>query len=213
MPDRRPSGSRLILPAVLLAVGLPATPSQDAPPPRPAPAASDLVERAESRLVQIDVSVIDPKSDSYRSVAGLTAEQFDIRLDGRPLTSEERAALRFDPICDASAEEMPRPVLAVVDFNYVDARGRAKVADAIDRIAEAASSRRETYKIYALTRQLRDLTSGFTRNPAALREAAAAVRAVAFRGDETSALARAATASDDLAAMQALGSGRGGCSG
>jgi hypothetical protein len=183
-------------------------------PPAPAPGgATALVERAEARLVQVDVSVVDPKGGSYRSVPGLTEEQFEIKLDGRPLTPEDRAALRFDPICDAAGDGMPRPILVVVDFNYVDARGRAKVADAVDGLADGAASRPEVYKVYALTRQVRELTAGFTRDPARLREAAAAIRAVAFRGDGGQAAIAGVLAKDDLSVVMASGSGKGGCSG
>ncbi len=160
--------------------------------------------------MQIDVSVVDPKAGSYRSVAGLTAEQFDFRLDGRPLAAEQRAALRFDPICDAVADGMPRPILVIVDFNYVDARGRAKVADAIDGVAAGAAERPEVYKVYALTRQVRELTAGFTRDPAQLRDAAAAIRAVAFRGDDGQTPLAGVLASDDSSVVMALGSGKGG---
>jgi VWFA-related protein len=179
----------------------------ETPPPG---TGTDLVERAEAHLVQVDVSVIDPRADSYRSVPGLAADRFDIRLDGRPLTPQDRAALRFDPICDAAADGMPRPILAIVDFNYVDARGRAKVADAIDGLAAGALSRPEVYKVYALTRQVRELTAGFTRDPARLREAAAAIRAVAYRGDDSPQALAGALASDDLSFVIALGSGKGG---
>ena len=203
------------LPRLCVAVVLAGNPAAWAGPDeaRPAPSpggGTDLVERVEARLVQIDVSVIDPKGDSYRSVPGLNADQFEIRLDGRPLTLEDRAALRFDPICDAAGDGMPRPILVVVDFNYVDARGRAKVADAIDGLAAEAAKRPEVYKVYALTRQVRELTAGFTRDPARLREAAAAIRAVAFRGDEGPAVITGVLAGDDLSVVMASGSGKGG---
>ncbi len=208
-----PFFSRLVVASIL--AGCPAAWAGPAEAPAaPSPdAATDLVERAEARLVQVDVSVVDPKAGSYRSVPGLTAEQFDFRLDGQPLTTEERAALRFDPICDAVGDGMPRPILVIVDFNYVDARGRAKVADAIDGVAAGAAARPEVYKVYALTRQVRELTAGFTRDPARLREAAAAIRAVAFRGDGGQAAIAGVLASDDLSVVAAAGSGKGGCSG
>ena len=205
-PFRPPLG----IAALLLGISAGWAGPAETPPAPPAGTGTDLVERAEARLVQVDVSVVDPKAESYRSVPGLTADQFDIRLDGRPLTPEDRAALRFDSICDASGDGMPRPILAIVDFNYVDARGRAKVADAIDGLAAGAASRPEVYKIYALTRQVRELTGGFTRDPARLREAAAAIRAVAFRGDDIPAALAGVLASDDLSVVTATGSGKGG---
>jgi VWFA-related protein len=188
---------------------MPAGSATRAEPPLPPPG-NELVERAEARLVQVDVSVIDPKANSFRSVPGLVAEQFDIRLDGRPLSAEDRATLRFDAICDAAADGMARPILAIVDFNYVDSRGRAKVADAIDALADRAATRPEVYKVYALTRQVRELTAGFTRDPAALHRAADAIRATAFRGDELPAAMAGVLAADDQAVPMAAGSGKGG---
>ncbi len=207
---RSSTGLRPLLVTALLATPAGWAGPGEAPPAPAAGPGAEIVERTEARLVQIDVSVVDPQAGSSRSVPGLTAEQFDLRLDGRNLTLDERASLRFDPICDAQADGMPRPVLAIVDFNYVDARGRAKVADAIDGLAAAAASRPEVYKVYALTRQVRELTPGFTRDPERLREAAAAIRLVAYRGDELPPPMAGVLAADDLTVPVALGSSKGG---
>lgn len=156
-----------------------------------APVDSGAREEVQVRMVQVDVSVIDPKGDSFRSVSGLTAEQFEIRLDGEALTETQRAELKLDRICEEEApawsEESDgqpplglRPMLAVIDFNYLDARGRHRVADAIDALAEAPGKRNEVYKIYGLTQQLREMTDGFTRNPATLRAVAERVRRTAW---------------------------------
>lgn len=161
---------------------------QTANPSRNQPA---IEERVDIRLIQVDVSVIDPKAGSVASISGLTLDHFDIRIDGRKLTAEERRRVLFDPVCDAlpdrpapaggpAAEPPPRPVLAVVDFNYLDARGREKVAQALESIAAEAEQGGETYKIYGLTRQTRLLTPGFTKAPLDLQRAAQAVRETAF---------------------------------
>ncbi|MCU0225147.1 MAG: hypothetical protein MUF27_14010 [Acidobacteria bacterium] len=207
-----PSIRSVLVSTVLFLALAPAVRSGPAESPPVSGKGPELVERAEARLVQVDVSVVDPKDGSYRSVPGLSAEQFELKLDGRALSAEDRAALRFDPICDAAGDGMARPILVIVDFNYVDARGRAKVADAIDGLADGAAARPEVYKVYGLTRQVRELTPGFTRDPARLHEAAAAIRAVAFRGDDGAKAMAGVLARDDLAVL-ASGSGKGGCSG
>ncbi|UCF66111.1 MAG: VWA domain-containing protein [Acidobacteriota bacterium] len=154
------------------------------------PEPTAVSEQAEVRLVQVDVSVIDPKGSSYRSVEGLSLEQFEIRLDGRELSDEQREALRFDPICAAADGEIlpaaaPRPIIALVDFNYLDGQGRADVARAIetlaDRGAEEGPDEQLIYKIYGFTRQLTPLTDGFTSDPALLARAARLVRETAWR--------------------------------
>lgn len=207
---RRPTvRGRLLLMTAIAGGAAPATVSQDGA----VPAASDLVERAEVRLVQIDVSVIDPKSDSFQSIPGLIADQFEIRLDGASLTPGQRAALRFDPVCGSGADEPLRSIIAIVDLNYIDARGRVKVADAIDAVADAAGTRPELLKVYALTRQLRELTPGFTRDGEALRASATTIRSTAFQGERGDATAREILGRDASAAIDGLGSSQGGCSG
>ncbi len=134
-----------------------------------------IVERVETRMVQVAVSVVDPKVSPYASVPGLKPDDFKVKLDGRELAGEDRARLAVDEICGPAAP-MARPVLAVIDFNYVDDRGRSMVAQALDDLAAAAPDRPEMYKVYALTRQLRLLTDGFTKSPEALHEVAELVR-------------------------------------
>jgi hypothetical protein len=141
--------------------------------PRSGPA---RVERAEARLVQVDVSVIDPKKSPYRSMPGLQLDQFDIRLDGVKLTTEQRAAVKFDPMCDDHAAESGRWVVVLVDFNYVDERGRLAVSRALDELAITAKSGAEVYKFYAMTRQLRALNAGFTKDPVEIQRVARLIR-------------------------------------
>ncbi len=166
-----------------------AAPPADAPAPRPAQPPAELVEKTDVRLIQVAVSVTDPASGVYRSVPGLTLDQFDIRLDGKALTPEERQRIYFDPICEEpggatpagpSGEPVQRPVIAVIDFNYVDAAGRHKVAAALDALADSALDQRLLVKVYGLTRQVRQLTGGFTNERDEIRRAAEIVRETAF---------------------------------
>jgi VWFA-related protein len=165
---------------------------ETAPSQEGGPVDSGAREEIQVRMVQVDVSVIDPKGDSFRSVPDLTADHFDIRLDGEPLTEAQRRQLRLDHICDETVVEMPsrtvddlplgvRPIVALIDFNYLDAAGRHKVAAAIDSLAETPGERGETYKIYGLTQQLRMMTDGFTRDAEQLRAVAEEVRRTAWR--------------------------------
>lgn len=150
-----------------------------------------LQERVDVRLVQVDVSVTDPATGKMGSIPGLTLDHFDIRLDGRKLTPEERRRVLFDPVCETRPVSLEdgqspaksfsyRPVLAVIDFNYLDARGREKVAQALDALASQAGSGDEIFKVYGLTRQTRLLTPGFTRSPMDLAHAAQTVRETAY---------------------------------
>ncbi|MBP7148080.1 MAG: hypothetical protein KBD01_11080 [Acidobacteria bacterium] len=191
--------ARRWLPCLVLSLLVPLSSIASAEDPPKTPeqrpvTATDLVERAEVKLVQVDVSVIDPKKGTAASVPDVPLEAFDIRLDGKKLTDEQAGQLKLDRICGAATatvvgpegpQQVRRPIVVVVDFNYVDARGRERVADAIDAIAAGAADRPEVYKIYGLTRQVRSLTPAFTKDAAEIRAAAEIVRKTAWRGDPT----------------------------
>ncbi|MDQ7087565.1 MAG: hypothetical protein Q9Q13_06775 [Acidobacteriota bacterium] len=167
----------------LMAAGAPADAADDRP------LATTKEERVEIRMVQVDVSVLDPNAKTYASVPGLTLQHFDLRLDGRRLSDQQRSKVKFDVFCrqehaTTSGPPPQVPVITVVDFNYLDARGRFRVAEAIDQIADKAPEGQEVYKIYGLTRQVRQLTDGFTKDPQALHRAAEIVRGTSFRGGE-----------------------------
>lgn len=157
---------------------------------------SKVREEAFARLVQVDISVLKPGSKTYASVPGLIFDHFEVRLDGKPLTPEQRQQVVFEPICDLipgqdgstspdSAADTPsqeRPILVVVDFNYVDSRGRNKVAKMLDQLAEHAATSHAKYKIYSITRQVRHLTDDFTSDAAEIRAAAELIRNTLHRG-------------------------------
>jgi hypothetical protein len=169
----RPLAPALVAACVLVPVALAA----DAVP--------EIVEQAGATLVQVDVSVLDPKLPSRASVRGLAAGDFDVRVEGRRVGLEGPDRLIVDEICEASPEQPAlRPVIVVVDFNYVDAAGRIRVAEAIDRLA-AAPVPGLVYKFYGLTREVRSLADGFLADPAKIREVAALVRSSDFTGDRT----------------------------
>lgn len=162
----------------------------DAARPTPESRESGLQERVEVRLVQVAVSVMDPRSDSYRSVEGLTLDQFVIRLNGLRLGADQGSKVMLDPICGPAVAPTggrepttpaERAMIAVVDFNYLDSAGRFKAAQALEWMADSAPSTGHRVKVYAITRQVRLLTPGFTSDPQQLREAAKIVRAEYWR--------------------------------
>ncbi|MDH3283337.1 MAG: hypothetical protein OEQ13_01245 [Acidobacteriota bacterium] len=210
----RSGSARLAMAAALIVVAtaglvqhVPAQEGADVPP-QP----SRVRERVEVRLVQIDVSVIDPKQSSYSSVRGLVKDDFIVRLDGRDLSAEQRDRMRVDEICDEAVEplrelaaagtgfrqEVPdRPVLVFIDFNYLDAQGRQNAARALDKIADSVDERRAAFKVYGYTRELRLLTSGFTRSADELRSAAGIVRQTAFRTMKATGLSDSSIPADN----------------
>lgn len=195
---------RALFPAALLLLaalggGSPALGAKTRPAAKGKPRASARREVVEVRLVQVDISVLAPGSGSHASVPGLGLDAFEVRLDGKRIDDKENSGLLFDTFC---GEEGKRPdagvppgatatgpagerrIIAVVDFNYLDARARFRVAGAIDAIAEEAGKGPEIYKIYGLTRQVYELTGGFTRDSEELRHVAALIRSTSHRGGE-----------------------------
>jgi VWFA-related protein len=142
-----------------------------------------LVEQQQVRRVQVDVSVIDPRGDAWSSVPGLTRDQFDLRLDGRPLPPEIAARTEFDAICaepappaageprDRLADERPT-IIAFADLNYLDSRMRYGVTLALERLAEIAAVRPIRVKVVAYSRRIIPITTDFVSDPAAIRRAA-----------------------------------------
>ncbi|GAB4222421.1 MAG: hypothetical protein Kow0062_19710 [Acidobacteriota bacterium] len=186
--------ARILLALLLAGAGGPAVAQGGSPGTRPS-----LDERVEVRLVQVAVAVVDPRSGSRASVPGLTREQFRVLLDGRPLPDALRERLVVDAICRTGADgdgtataevapDAPRSLIAVVDFNYLDARSRHLVAAAIDRLAERGLPPGSRVRVYGLTRQVRRLTDGFVTDAGALRRAAEAIRGEAFTRKEIAAV-------------------------
>lgn len=153
----------------------------------------DMQEEAETRLVQVDVSVRAKGSHADASVPGLTLDHFEIRLDGRILDKKERSRVVLDTVCKnagaaakAVEEGLQDPlfehgVILVVDLNYVGARGRHRIATMLDELASRGEDLDSSYKVYALTRQVHMLTDGFTKDATDLRVAAAAIRQAFYR--------------------------------
>lgn len=195
--DARALRCALVL-ALVVATNAGLTLAQDAP-------RAAIEESVEIRLIQVPLSILDPKQSTRASVRGLTLDDLDIRVDGQALSAELRRRATLDEICESLAASpgttspgiaattpttttMARPVIAVIDFNYLDTRGRHVVADAIEELAARAQQTGETYKVYALTRQIRLLTEGFTRNPDELRRVAREVRRESFSRREIAAM-------------------------
>ncbi len=152
------------------------------PPPAAAPRRDlAIIEHVETRLVQIAVTVTDPQGGP-NGVPGLTLDDFVIRLDGKQLDGDARAKVGFDPIC-GPATDVPRQVIVLIDFHYLNARETAHVASALEELAATAPDRPELYKIYAMTRQLWPLTERFTRDAGEIRRVAEMVRHIT-RPDE-----------------------------
>ncbi len=200
-PAFRPIG--LLLALALVPVPPPAGAGEtDTPPP-------SLEERVEVRLIQVAVAVVDPKAGTRASVPGLKREQFRVLVDGRPLSESASQRLIVDEICErtpdaegAAADDSgpPRSVIAVVDFNYLDARARHLVAAALDKFADAGLHPRQQIKVYGLTRQVRRLTDGFVRDADALKRAAARVRGEWFSRRDAAGMSGLAPGAADAGA-------------
>lgn len=179
----RLTGSAALVAALLPLLASPVALGQDANAPA-------IEERVDVRIVQIPLSVVDPGADTRASVRGLTIDHLEVFVDGRALEGAARARMSLDEICgetvpgpvpgeESAPAAEPRPVLVIIDFNYLDTRGRHTVARAIEELAERPASG-ESYKIYSFARQLRLLTPGFTNDAAELRRTAEAIRATTF---------------------------------
>lgn len=174
-------------------------PSAPPLPPLPAP----LVEQQQVRRVQVDVSVIDPRGDAWSSVPGLGREDFELRLDGRPLPPEIAARTEFDAICtdraagpgeprDRLAGERPT-IVVFADLNYLDSRMRYGVTQALERLAELAAVRPIRVKVVAYTRRIVPITADFVSDPAAIRRAAEELAASIAAGPPLQGIAAAPT--------------------
>ncbi|MFN7967061.1 MAG: hypothetical protein U0V87_15370 [Acidobacteriota bacterium] len=166
------------------------------------PIESGVQESVDVRLVQMDVTVVDRRSGGDKLVTGLTREQFTLRLDGQPLSAEQQQRLSFDEVCTSA--DQPAPIIAIVDFNYLDAKSRVAIAEELDKLADRVSVGDSIYKVYALTRQTRMLTTGFTRDPAQLHAAAQMIRETTFLAAESLSKkldARSTSTSNDIARL------------
>ncbi|MBP7148054.1 MAG: hypothetical protein KBD01_10950 [Acidobacteria bacterium] len=149
------------------------------------PIEAPLVEHETVRRVQVDVSVIDPRGDSWSSVPGLRREDFELRLDGRPLPPDIAERVEFDPICPGAEERSsePRPTLIVLaDLNFLDLRMRHKVAEALLALAETMRQRPLRVKVLAYTREITPLTEEFTSSPEQVVRAARALTEIIAAG-------------------------------
>lgn len=185
LPERRRTGILVVCLTLFVGLLLPSQidASDEPEAERSAPSTSAL-ERV--HRVQIDVSVIDPKSETRASVAGIPREAFSIRLDGARLEPEVAARVEFDTVCptgEAGKGELPLvvdetpKVVVFVDLNFLDLRMKHAVADALDEVAGMMASSPIKLKVLAFSRQLVALTDGFTDRPESVRLAADDLRA------------------------------------
>ncbi len=143
---------------------------------------SGLVETAEAHRVQIDVSVVDPRSSSTTSVPGLRKEDFLLRLDGRPIEGEAFSRVEFDEICpvaDGAAErgdglviDDTPTIVVLADLNYLTIAERHATSRAIRDLANLARKRPLRVKVLAYARRVAELTDRFTSDPAEIERAA-----------------------------------------
>jgi VWFA-related protein len=163
----RPLRSLLLTAILVLTAG---AAGQEAEQPREA----DLTERVETRILQIDVSVIDRKVSARRSVPGLRKEMFRLRVDGKRLGAEAYARVGFDEICGETglpAELDRRSLIVMADFNYLDGQMRWDTAEALRALADRGLPEGTRVKVVGFTRFLFEI-QGFTDDPDDLRAAA-----------------------------------------
>lgn len=156
--------------AALLLLLAPVAGAQDEPIP------SDLVEKTETRIVQIDVSVIDPKGSSRRSVPGLRKEDFILRLGGRKMRAEEYERVVLDEICGETEEELPeayrqRSLVLMMDFNYLGGQQRFNAASALRELAEVGLPRDTQVRVVGYTRSIYEILPFTTESGDLLRAA------------------------------------------
>lgn len=109
------------------------------------PVRSGLVEKVEVNLVIVDVQVLDRKGNP---VSGLTAGDFDVSVDGRPMPIAS-----FDATC-AELSEKPEIVLAF-DYQHLGETQRAPALDSAQRALEQCGIRDAEIMVAALTGGLR----------------------------------------------------------
>lgn len=153
--------------SIALAVG--AVTSADDAVPRAAP------ETVETSLVQVDVRVLDPGGDPFASVPGLTLDHFDIRVEGDPLASAERARVGFDALCGERAPDRSLVIL-VLDLGFANRKGRETLANSLETLAERLSGLRQSFLVYALSTRIWTLVGEPMRDPDALRAIAGRLR-------------------------------------
>lgn len=162
--------------------------------PKPADELPLFEDEVEVRLINLDVAVVDPKTKPPAHVPGLAKEQFRITLDGKPIDKATQERVLFEEICAGS--DAPTSVIVVVDLNYLDPRARAEVARELEGMLDVDRQTAAQFKLYGLTRQTRQLTQGFTRDPEALRAAIKKLRQFAWLRDESTET-RASTSDAD----------------
>jgi hypothetical protein len=160
-------------------------PAQE-PPEAVEPLPSDLVEEVETRILRLDVSVVDRKTSERRSVPGLTREMFTLRMGFRRMNQEAYARVAFDEVCAEDRTRIPpelrwHPVVVMLDFNYLDGPMRLAAARAIRALADEGIPPGFRIKVLGYTRSLYEIQA-FTRNPDDLRSAAAFIEAAPWLG-------------------------------
>lgn len=143
--------------------------------PAEAPIESDLTERVETRIVQIDVTVLDRKG-GRASVPGLTKDQFRMRMGTKRLRGEDWERVAFDEVCGPTPEGVPaeldrRHLIVMADFNYLNGQMRADTGAALRRLAEEGIPEGYRVKVIGYTNAL-FVIQEFTEDPQDLLAAA-----------------------------------------
>jgi VWFA-related protein len=165
----RPRPLRTAALTLLLALASGAS-AQDEPIP------SDLVEKAETRIVQLDVSVLDPRGDTRRSVPGLSKELFVLRVGGHKMSEEEYERVTLDEICGEAREGLPEPfrqksLVLMLDFNYLGGQKRFNAAGALRELAAEGLPEATQIRVVGYTRSIYEILP-FTSEAADLLRAA-----------------------------------------
>jgi VWFA-related protein len=143
--------------------------------PAEAPIQSELTERVETRIVQIDVTVRDRKG-GRASVPGLTKDQFRMRVGTRRLRGQDWERVGFDEVCGPTPEGLPaeldrRHLIVMADFNYLNGQMRSDTGKALRRLADEGIPEGYRVKVVGYTNAL-FVIQDFTEDPADLVAAA-----------------------------------------
>ncbi len=133
-----------------------------------------LTEKVQVRLVTVDVLVLDSKD---RPVPGLKPEDFDLRVDGKPVpvdTLDEscKGGVLDEPAAVSSpgkrppiaAQEGPRRIIWVLDYLHLDMFARERTLETLRSLAKGPGMEGTEVMVAALTGGLR-VEQPFTGDP------------------------------------------------
>jgi hypothetical protein len=127
----------------------------------------------------------------------LRPEDLKVLVAGRRVATDPAAGCSLDVFCDEQedvASLQPRDIrhlIVVVDFNFMDAAARFRVADAIDAAAAQPSGDGVVYSVLVIASRVIPLTPGFVPAGRRLHRAASALRELQFEAQGPKAATKA----------------------